>query len=195
MKRLFVFIIALVMVFSMISCGRPSQRQVEKMIEEAVEEALEDQADEEAKDDDEDMNEDNHKEDKDEDDKAEGSVSVGGMTFDYMGEEIPEGFPTDAVPLYESRDAEIIGASKVTAGNDYVYSMGIGTDDEPKDVIREIREELEKMYKKDEFQEISMGDFSMFVISTKEWSITLNVVDGEEEDYKTLVTYTALSNK
>ena len=213
MKRTLIFMIALILALSMISCGRISERQVEKMIEEAVEEALEDQADEAKKDDDkgddkedeEDIDDD--KEDKDDiddekhddidiedDDSEEGSVSIGDMTFDYMGEDIPEGFPTDVVPMYESRDAEIIGATKADSEDGTVFSLGIGTDDKPKDVSEYLRDELKDMYKNDEFQEISMGDYSMFIISAKEWAVTLNVVDGEEEGYNTLVAYTVLSN-
>lgn len=202
MKKVMILITALIMTLGMVACGGLSERQVEKMIDEAVEEALQEQEEDkerDSEDKDDDGDEDHDSEDKDDDGYEDHSSDDNdkddddNMSYDFMGEEIPKDFPFDDVPIYEGKHAEILGAVKVSSGDDSVFTVGIGTDDEVDDVVDDLENKLKKMYSKSEINVLSMGEMTTFIIDGKDWGISISVGDGEDEGFETYVFYNVAS--
>jgi hypothetical protein len=200
MKKIIIGILILALVLSTASCRKTEEEKIQEMIEEAVEEALEEAAEEaEEKEDDsddekKDKAEKNEDKDKDKDDES-ADLTIGDYKYSYAGEEIPKDFPADAVPLYESDDAEVVGVISFASEDDITYTLGICTDNKAKDVKKDVEESLEKIYNKKEIQTLAMGDdYYMYVVEAKDWNITISILSGEEEGFETMIAYSVLSN-
>ncbi len=193
MKKIIIALLVISMVFGMAACGKSAEEKVQEKIEEAVEEAIEEGLEMVAEDEeDEDIDIDIEFEEGS--DEKSGSITVGDATYEYSGEEIPEDFPYDVCPLYESDDAEVVGVVNLTSDETNTYSLEVLTNKDIKDVNTEVKESLIEIYDESDIQSLSMGtDNYMYMMQSDDWSVTVSVVSGEEADHVTMISYIVVS--
>lgn len=112
-----------------------------------------------------------------------------GSDLNHMdGGDIPKGYPENEVPVYSSSTSIIVGAAEINAGGSTVYSIEIGCDETPEDIVEEIYPYLDKL-NEGKATKMLMNGNGLLQGASEEWYFTILIEAVEYNGKATSVVY------
>lgn len=103
---------------------------------------------------------------------------------------LPDGFPKDIVPIY--KNSKIIATSRNLVDEKESFLVSIGSDDSVDDIAKFYKSQFSK---KEIKTDVNMNEMSMLAIEKDGYTISIQVIPAEDEDFgKSAATITVISN-
>ena len=113
----------------------------------------------------------------------------GGSDLNHMdGGDIPDGYPADELPVYESATSVLVGAEKIDAGGSTIYLIEIGCDESSEEIAEVILPYLEAL-NEEKVMKVLVNGNGMLQGESEIWNYTIRLEVIEYEGKATSVVY------
>jgi hypothetical protein len=168
MKKLLIILLIMFLSLSLISCGLINQatESAENAIEEATEEAVEEAIEAE----------------------TGTEIEIDGDEYG-TSTDMPEDYPSDAVPIVGADTSDLIFSSSVDYGDGMTFTLSFDVDEDVDTVADEVKATYEGISEDGYYYIAESGSSTIISGTTGGYDYIITITD-EDDEYNTLVNYT-----